>query len=145
MGEIRVVLLAFFTLVTARMLGEQPSCFGNILTDCGHGLIIIIPFILSTYFVDSLLQTLETSKDLKEKILNTIFCIPYIIFSLFVIREFFLSVSIVTIEYILALETIYAAIIYSIIYLLNNQKITRRLNTIFMVSFILTVLVFYLI
>ena len=142
MKEIRVVLLALFTLITARMVGELPACPGSMFSLCGFGLIVIIPFLLSTYFLDSMMETLVASEDKKEKIMNVVFCIPYILFVAYVIKEFLISVSIVTLEYILGMDTIYAAVIFVAFYVINNQKLARKLNVIFMVSLLLSALFF---
>jgi len=140
--EIRVVLLAFFTLITARMMGELPACPGNLISLCGFGLLVIIPFLLSTYFLDSMMETLASSEDKKEKIMSVVFCVPYIVLSAFVIKEFLVSASIVTLEYVLGLNTIYAAIIYVVFYVINNQKLARKVNIIFMVTLLLSALIF---
>lgn len=145
METIRVILLAFFTLITARMFGELPSCFGNAYGECGYGLIVIIPFLLSTYFIDSVFVVLNKSEEVKNKALNVLFCVPYLIFALFVIIQFFASISIVTIEYALSFHTVYVAIIYAAIYFLNLQEVVRKLNTVFMVSLLITGFIFYLI
>lgn len=142
MKEIRVLLLAFFTLIAARMMGELPSCPSNLSHLCGNGLIIIVPFILATYFVDSLLETAATEEDIKKKGLNLLFCLPYIFITGYVVMVFFSSISVVTIEYILSLKTIYAALAYGVIYFLNNQAIVRKINTVFMVSLILSFVIF---
>jgi len=145
MKEIRIILMVLFTLVASRMFGELPVCFGKLFEDCGYGLIVIIPFLLSTYFIDSLIAVLSESEDNKKKIINSIFCSPYIIFAGFVVVNFISSVTIVSVEYMLSIETLYTAIIYTIFYLINNIKTVRNLNTIFMVSFLFTILIFYFI
>ena len=142
MKEFRVVLLAFFTLVAARMMSEIPSCPSNLVPLCGNGILILIPYFLSTYFVDSMLGIVGESEEKKEKIVNIAFCIPYIFFTAFVVKEFFTTISVVTIEYILSLNTIYAAILYAVVYFLNSQKIVKKVNTIFMITFILSAIAF---
>ena len=124
------------------MMGELPACPGSLLSLCSFGFIVIIPFVISTYFLDSMMEVLVMSEDKKEKLLNVVFCIPYILFVAYVIREFLVSASIVTIEYILTLDTIYAAIIFTAIYVINNQKIARKVNKIFMVSLLISALIF---
>lgn len=136
--EIRVVLLAFFTLIAARMMGELPTCPGSATPLCGHGLIILILYLLSTYFVDSLLETLAFEEDKKKKAINLALCIPYICITGYVVVMFLTSISVVTIEYILSLKTVYAAIVYAVIYFLNTQPMVRKLNMVFMVTFILS-------
>jgi len=127
------------------MMGELPSCPGSATPLCGLGLIILIPYLFATYFVDSLIVTLTTDGDAKKKAVNIVLCLPYIFVVGYVVVVFFTSISVVTVEYILSLKTIYAAFIYGIIYALNAQPIIRKLNTIFMVSLILSFAVFTLI
>jgi len=88
------------------------------------------------------METLVASEDKKEKIINVVFCVPYILFVAYVIKEFLISVSIVTLEYILGMDTIYAAVIFVAFYVINNQKLARKLNVIFMVSLLLSTLFF---
>jgi len=124
------------------MMGELPVCPGSLFSLCSFGLIVIIPFLVSTYFLDSMMETLVASEDKKEKIINVVFCVPYILFVAYVIKEFLISVSIVTLEYILGMDTIYAAVIFVAFYVINNQKLARKLNVIFMVSLLLSTLFF---
>jgi len=120
------------------MMGELPTCPSSATPLCGHGLIILIPYLLSTYFVDSLLETLAVEEDKKKKAINLALCLPYISVAGYVVVMFLTSISVVTIEYVLSLKTIYAALVYALVYFLNTQPVIRKLNTIFMVTFILS-------
>jgi len=141
--EIRVLLLAFFTLIAARMMSELPSCPGGLSFICGNGLLVLIPFFLSTYFVDSLICYLSAEGvEPKTKIINGVLCIPYILITGFVVVEFLTSISVVTIEYILTLKTIYAAVVYGVLYSINNISVVKKMNTVFMVSLILSFVIF---
>ncbi len=124
------------------MISELPACPGNYISLCGFGLIVIIPFLLSTYFLDSMMETLALSEDGKEKITSVVFCVPYIVFSAFVTIKFLVTASVITLEYVLGLNTIYAAFIYVIFYVINNQKLTRKVNVIFMLTLLLSALIF---
>jgi len=143
--EFRVILLAFFTLIAARMMGELPICPSSATPFCGQGLVILIPYLLSTFFLDSLLETLVVEEDKKKKVINLVLCLPYIFITGYVVVMFLTSISVVTVEYIFSLKTIYAAFIYAIIYFLNTQSVVRKLNTIFMVTFILSFAAFMIV
>ncbi len=142
MKEFRVVLIAFFSLVAARMMSEIPSCPNGLTPICGNGILVLIPYFVSTYFVDSLLSVAGGDEDKKIKIVNLAFCLPYIFFSMFVVREFFTTISVVTIEYILSVNTIYTAVVYALVYFINSQKIVKKANTVFMITLILSAIAF---
>ncbi|MFC1722403.1 hypothetical protein ACFL0C_02000 [Patescibacteria group bacterium] len=145
MKEFRVLILVFFSIVTARMLSETSSCPLNMPDICGKGYLILIPFILSSYFIDSLLAKLSIEKDDKKgSIISIIFSVPYIIFSLFVIKTFFSTLSAVTVEYILSINLLTALITYLLIYFMNNLKVIRRLNVVFMITLFASAAIFIL-
>lgn len=137
-----MLLLIFFAVVSARMLSESSTCHENILSLCGNGLTVTIPFILSTYFLDSFLSE-NSAREPNEKInkqtlVNLFLLFPYLIYLVYVALEFFNSVSIVTIEYIVSFNLFLTFIIYGIFYWLNQQSAIRKVNTIFMATLLLS-------
>jgi len=127
------------------MMSEIPACPAVANPICSYGLMILVLFFLSTFFVDSMLQVTILESDKKKVLLNFILCLPYIILVGYVIYLFFTSISVLTVEYILSLKTIYSAAVYGAIFGLNTIPVVRKINTIFMVSFFLSFMIFILI
>lgn len=140
--EFRIIFLVFFAVVAARMLGEISSCPYNPLSLCSEGLVVFVPFLLSVYFFDSFLEEYLQKEEKKRIIINTLLVLPYFVYIVYVVMEFFSSLSIVSIEYIASANIIFMIAVFALIYWLNNQHHVRRLNTVFMATLLLSLLIF---
>ena len=144
MKQLRVLFLLIMTFVSARLLSEAGSCPDWTSPVCSRGMTVIVPFFLSVYFIDSLMEFWDGAKSQKERFINLAFCTPYIFYTLFVVSQFFGSLTAVTIEYVVSVNLFYSALVYLAIYFLNLQPKVRRVNTVFMVTFLLSLGVFVL-
>lgn len=147
MKELRAALLIFFSLVTARMLAEGGGALGGCLTlDAGcqqtPGLIVSIPFVLSAYFIDSLIAEYASVKDKKTLLLTLLFCVPYLVLALVFTSRFFSTLSLVSVEYIFSNYFLPVVLVYAVLYWLNSHAIVRKVNKIFMVTFLISVFIF---
>lgn len=141
MRELRILFLIFFAFISARMLNEISTCHENIFSFCGEGLTVVIPFLLSGYFFDSVFVDLTSQgseENRKRTILSLLLILPYLFYLMYVILEFFSSISIVTVEYIFSLDLILAFIFYGFVYWVNGKETTRKINLVFMATFILS-------
>lgn len=139
--ELRILFLIFFAFISARMLNEISTCHENIFSFCGEGLTVVITFLLSGYFFDSVFVDLTSSgseENRKRTVLSLLLILPYLFYLMYVILEFFSSISIVTVEYIFSLDLILAFIFYGFVYWVNGKETTRKINLVFMATFILS-------
>ncbi len=140
--ESRLFSLAFFSIIATRMISETASCPTTVVQECANGLVILVPFILSSHFVDSSISDYLFSPGEKKITPKLLLALPYFVFVVYVVLEFVASLSVVTIEYIISINLLYSMLIYTLIYWLNNKKGVRRLNSAMMVTFIISLIIF---
>ncbi len=142
MREFRGLLLILFSIIAARLISETSSCSPGADQFCEIGLLIIVPFILSGYFVDSLFEELISSDSKKNKIMHLVFGLPYVAVMTFFVIRFVSTITIVTVEYIVSVNLLLAFLIFLVVYWLNTHVLIRKLNKIFMITFLVSLLIF---
>lgn len=127
------------------MFKELSSCPLSLFEVCGMGYISLVAFLISSYFVDSLLRQLEEDQSNKDKLKYFIFSLPYTGFIMFSIATFFNSITITTYEKMFSAHLLLSLLVYFVFYKINDIKKVRELNLITMVTFLVTILLFILV
>ncbi len=141
----RLLVLTFFSIIGSRLLSEVTMCKyvrPDVVLKCGPGLVIIVLFFVSVYFIDNLIVEYYEHENKKDIFYTLIFTIPYFGLIGFVISRFISTLTAVSIEYILSVGLFYSGLIFTAFYNLNSYSLVRRVNKVFMVTLILSILLF---
>lgn len=145
MRGLRAFLIVITVLVGSRLIGESLSC-GLDSDICSYFKLLIFPFFISLYFMESAIQDLEKSETLSfGDSLKYALVLPYVYIVFIYVFSFFDTFKLGNIEDLFNKYIVVLIPLYGVFYWANSNSRLRKINQLLMPLIAVIVVIYYFI